>query len=80
MADTTTVTTTSKKEKMVKLRLPLLRGESNADVFVSVNERNWLIKRGVEVEVPEVCAIELKQQEDALMKAFEYQQSVENSN
>lgn len=79
MATTVTnATTTEKKEKMVKIRLPLIRGESNADVFVGVNERHWVIKRGVEVEVPECCAIELRQQEDALMKAYERQQSIAN--
>ena len=75
---TTNVTTTAteKKEKMVKIRLPLVRGENNADVFVGVNGRTWLIKRGVEVEVPEICAIELRQQEEALMKAYTFNESV----
>ena len=72
----TTTTTTETKEKMVKIRLPLLRGENNADVFVGVNGRNWRIKRGVEVEVPEICAIELRQQEEALAKAYEFNESI----
>jgi exosome complex RNA-binding protein Rrp4 len=75
---TTTTTTTEKKEKMVKIRLPIIRGDNNADVFVGVNGRTWLIKRGVEVEVPECCAVELRQQEEALMKAYERQQSMAN--
>ena len=37
-------------EKTVKIKLPRLKGEDS--VFVSVNERTFLIKRGVEVEVP----------------------------
>lgn len=78
MATTVTTATTEKKEKMVKIRLPIIRGGNNADVFVGVNGRTWLIKRGVEVEVPECCAIELRQQEDALMKAYERQQSIAN--
>ena len=76
MATTNITNTTATKEKMVKIRLPLLRGENNADVFVGVNGRTWLIKRGVEVEVPEICAIELRQQEEALAKAYAFNDSV----
>lgn len=63
-------------EKKVKIRIPLSR-EMNDDVFVAVNGRTWLIKRGEEVEVPE-CVVEvLRHQEEALMKAYEYRNSVE---
>lgn len=72
---TTNITTTATKEKMVKIRLPLLK-ENNTDVLVGVNGRTWLIKRGVEVEVPEVCAIELRHQEEAEMKAYERMQGL----
>ena len=71
-----TNTTTEKKEKMVKIRLPLMRGGNNADVLVGVNGRTWLIKRGIEVEVPEICWIELKQQEEAEARAYERNQAV----
>jgi exosome complex RNA-binding protein Rrp4 len=76
MSTTVTTNTTEKKEKMVKIRLPLMRDGNNADVFVGVNGRTWLIKRGVEVEVPEICAIELRQHEDAEAKAYERNQAV----
>ena len=65
------------KEKTVKIRLPKVRGDE-ADVYVSVNERSWLIKRGVEVEVPECVAEVIRNQELALEKADEYNESVEN--
>lgn len=42
---------TENKEKMVKIRIPKDRS-SNEDLFVSVNEKTYLVKRGVEVEVP----------------------------
>ena len=62
-------------EEKVKIRLPLNR-EDNSDVFVAVNGRTWLIKRGVEVEVPP-CVVEvLRHQEEALAKAYDYQASV----
>ena len=35
-------------EKLIKIRLPKERREQE-DVFVGINERTWLIKRGVEV-------------------------------
>lgn len=75
----TTVTnaTNTTKEKMVKIRIPKERG-NDSDVYVSVNERSWLIKRGVEVEVPVCCAEVLRNQEIALEKADAYNDSVEN--
>jgi hypothetical protein len=72
---TTTINAT--KEKMVKIRIPKERG-NDSDVYVSVNERNWLIKRGVEVEVPECCAEVLRNQEIALEKADAFNDEVEN--
>ncbi len=56
-------------EKTVKIRLPRTKAE-DGDVFVSVNDRNWLIRRGVEVEVPECVAEVLRHQEDALEEAY----------
>ena len=47
---------TAKTEvKRVKIRLPLQRGE-DPDVYVSINDESWLIKRGETVEVPEYVA------------------------
>lgn len=40
-----------KGEKMVKYTIPRYSKEER-DVYVSINEQSWLIKRGVEVEVP----------------------------
>ena len=62
-------------EKMVKIRLPLTR-DNQEDVFVGVNGRTWLIKRGVEVEVPEVVAYVIYESEEALAKAYNYQASI----
>lgn len=42
-------------EKTVKIRIPKEHADQE-DVFVSVNERTWLIKRGETVEVPECVA------------------------
>ena len=60
-----------KTEKTVKIRLPLTR-EDKADVYISVNERSWLIKRGEEVEVPECVAEVLRNQEAALRKSIDF--------
>lgn len=54
--------TTEKTEKMVKIKLPLTRTERD-DVFVGFNGRTFLIKRGVEVEVPEGVAWVLAESE-----------------
>ena len=53
------------KEKLVKIRIPRTRANQE-DVPVWVNNRSWLIKRGVEVEVPECVAEVLQHQEEML--------------
>ena len=53
------------KEKLVKIRIPRIKANQE-DVFVSVNERTWMIKRGVEVEVPECVAEVIRHQEEML--------------
>ena len=50
------------KEKSVTIRLPKNRNQQE-DVFVSVNNRTWLIQRGVSVEVPQCVAEVLRHQE-----------------
>ena len=77
MATNNTIPTETKAEKKVKIRIPLTR-ENTEDVYVSVNERSWLIKRGEEVEVPECVAEVLRHQEIALEKAYNFEQSVMN--
>ena len=59
-------------EKMVTIRLPITR-ENSSDVFVRVNRRTWLIKRGETVTVPE-CVVEvLKNAESAMLEAIQFQ-------
>jgi hypothetical protein len=57
--------TVAPKEKLVKVKIPKFK-KNQEDVFVSVNERTWIVKRGVEVEVPECVAEVLKHQEEML--------------
>ena len=61
MATTNTETT----KKMVKIRIPRTKADQE-DVFVSVNMETFLIKRGVEVEVPDYVAEVLRHQEEML--------------
>ena len=51
--------------KMVKIRIPRTKVDQE-DVFVSVNLHTYLIKRGVEVEVPDFVAEVLRHQEEML--------------
>ena len=55
--------TEAPKEKMVKIRIPKTKANQE-DVFVSVNERTWLVQRGVEVEVPECVAEVIRHAEE----------------
>ena len=63
--DETPAVTEAPKEKMVKIRIPRTKADQE-DVFVSVNLRTWIVKRGVEVEVPECVAEVIRHQEEAL--------------
>lgn len=66
------------KEKMYKVRVPRDASIIGMDpgLPVRVNEKTWLIKRGVEVEVPE-CVVEvLKWMEQAEDMQIEYAESV----
>ena len=56
--------TNTKKEQTVRVRLPRTR-ELKDDVFVSVNQRTWLIRRGEEVELP-LCAAEVLRNSEAM--------------
>lgn len=55
--------TEAPKEKMVKIRIPRTKANQE-DVFVSVNERTWIVQRGVEVEVPECVAEVIRHSEE----------------
>ena len=51
--------------KMVKIRIPRTR-KDEPDVFASVNDYTCIVKRGVEVEVPDFIAEVLKHQEEMI--------------
>lgn len=59
-------------EKKVKIRLPLTR-ELKDDVFVGVNGKTYLIKRGEEVAVPVSVAKVLERKEAMLSLAMEFE-------
>ncbi len=61
------------EEKMtVTIRLPLTR-ELREDVFVGINGKSWLIKRGETVEVPWNVAKVLSRREKCLAEAMEFE-------
>ena len=66
---------TTKKEQLVQIKLPKTR-ELQEDVFVSVNQRNWLIRRGVTVEVPACVAEVLQHAENMAEEALRYDSQV----
>ena len=67
--------TETAKEKLVKIRIPRAR-DNQDDVFVGVNGRTWLIKRGVEVEVPECVAEVIRNSEEAAEASYAFSDSV----
>lgn len=62
-------------EKTVTIRIPRTK-ENSSDVFVSVNERSWLIQRGVSVEVPECVAEVLRHQEEMLEESYIFENRI----
>ena len=58
--------------KMVKVRIPRTKKDQE-DVFVSVNLNTYIIKRGVEVEVPDFVAEVLQHQEEMLEQIMEFE-------
>lgn len=60
-------TTNTNTKKMVKIRIPRTKANEE-DVFVSVNMETFIVKRGVEVEVPDYVAEVLTHQEEQLEK------------
>ena len=65
--------------KMVKVRIPRTKKDEE-DVFVSVNLRTYIIKRGVEVEVPDFVAEVLRHQEEMLEEIMLFDDAVQNKN
>jgi hypothetical protein len=68
---------TTNTKKMVKIRIPRTKAEQE-DVFVSVNMETFLIKRGVEVEVPDYVAEVLRHQEEALEEIMLFNEAKES--
>ena len=66
--------TEAPKEKMVKIRIPRTSAKQE-DIPVWVNERSWMIQRGVEVEVPECVAEVLRHQEEMLESIMMFEEA-----
>ncbi len=64
------------KEKLVKIRIPRTKADQE-DVPVWVNNRSWLIKRGVEVEVPECVAEVLRHQVEMLEEIMLFEEAAQ---
>lgn len=60
------------KKDTVKIRLPLTKTEKD-DVYVALNGTAYLIKRGVEVEVPKGVAEILAHKERMLVTSIEFE-------
>ena len=60
--------TEAPKEKMFTVKIPRTSAKQE-DVFVSVNERTWIVKRGVEVEVP-ACVKEVLEHQEEMLEAI----------
>lgn len=66
------------ENKMAIVKIPLERGKPNTDVYVALQGESYQIKRGIEVEVPAGVAEILRNSEEGLFKAYEYQKEKES--
>lgn len=71
------MTTETKTAKKVKIKIPKTRDNTD-DVYVAVNGRSFLIKRGEYVEVPDFVAEVLQHQEEMLAEAMEYEEAAQS--
>ena len=69
---------TATKQQTVRIKLPKTR-ELQDDVFVSVNQRTWLIQRGVYVDVPACVAEVLQHSEEMAEEALAYETRIGKS-
>ena len=67
------------KEKMVKIRIPRTKAEHDP-VPVWINDRSWTIQRGVEVEVPECVAANLRDREKMLEEIMLFEEANKKGN
>lgn len=73
MAETTKNTGNNAKSKRVTVRLPRLQGQNAIqEEFFSVNGKNYIIKRGETVEIPEEVAEVIRNSEKADEYALQY--------
>lgn len=75
MADTNkkTVDNATTSKKKVTVKLPRLQGQNAIqEEFFSVNGRNYMIKRGEEIEIPEEVAEVIKNADKAEDYAMNY--------
>lgn len=68
------------KEKMVKIFLPLIKGDKTKEVFVGINGKGYKIKRGIPVEVPESVAEVIRHSEQQEYKAAQLIEASEDKN
>lgn len=64
--------------EMVKIKLRKDRNSKLSDLFVSVNGKAYLIKRGVEVEVPRYVAKVIEDAEEQEERAIDYCEELAN--
>ena len=73
MAETTKKVTSAETKKRVTVRLPRNKGQNaNQDEFFSANFQNYIIQRGEDVEIPEVLANIIRDNEKAEEYAMRY--------
>lgn len=68
---------TTNTKKMVKIKIPRSKA-TEEDVFVSVNLETFIVKRGVEVEVPDYVAEVIRHQEEMLEDIMIFNEKAQN--
>lgn len=68
------------KPEKVKITFPKIRGDKDQTIFVGVNDENYLIQRGKEVEVPAYVVEVIRNSEAAMDEADAFNAKVATDN
>lgn len=66
----------AEQKNMVTINIPISRN-NEGDVYVGLNGKTWLIKRGEDVKVPLGVAKIIRRSEKALAKAIAYEKQAQ---
>ena len=66
-------------KKMVKVYVPMVSDQEDPNLFVGINGKSYLVPKGVDVEVPEEVAAEIRRSNEAKERAAKRSKAIRDS-